>query len=200
MIKLALVDDEAIVRSALASLLSLNEDLTVVAEYASGEEAVESMDEVDVAILDLQLGGIDGIETAQALMASGAAAATMILTSHARPGYLKKALEAGVRGFLPKNARAEDLVRAITEVHAGKRAIDPTLAADTIAAGDSPLTARESDVLELAALGLPVHDIAVRAHLADGTVRNYLSNIQIKLGARSKHEAAEIARRNGWIG
>ncbi len=200
MLRIALVDDEDLVRSALASLLSLNEELTVVAEYSSGEEAIEAMDGVDVAILDLQLGGINGIETAKELIARGAAGATMILTSHARPGYLKKALEAGVRGFLPKNAQADDLVRAITDIHAGKRAIAPTLAADTIAAGDSPLTARESDVLELAALGLPVHDIAVRANLADGTVRNYLSNIQIKLGARSKHEAAEIARRHGWIG
>lgn len=200
MISIALVDDEDLVRSALASLLSLNEDLSVVAEYSSGEEAIENMTGVDVAILDLQLGGINGIETAAALTARGAAGATMILTSHARPGYLKKALEAGVRGFLPKNARAEDLTRAITDIHAGRRAIDPTLAADTIAAGDSPLTPRESDVLELAALGLPIHDIAIRAHLAEGTVRNYLSNIQMKVGARSKHEAAEIARLRGWIG
>lgn len=200
MISIALVDDEVLVRSALASLLSLNEDLAVVAEYSSGEEAIEDMTGVDVAILDLQLGGINGIETAETLMERGAARATMILTSHGRPGYLKKALEVGVRGFLPKNARAEDLTRAITDIHAGKRAIDPTLAADTIAAGDSPLTPRESDVLELAALGLPIHDIAIRAHLADGTVRNYLSNIQMKVGARSKHEAAEIARLRGWIG
>lgn len=200
MISIALVDDEDLVRSALASLLSLNEDLSVVAEYSSGEEAIENMTGVDVAILDLQLGGINGIETAETLMERGAARATMILTSHARPGYLKKALEAGVRGFLPKNARAEDLTRAITDIHAGRRAIDPTLAADTIAAGDSPLTPRESDVLELAALGLPIHDIAIRAHLAEGTVRNYLSNIQMKVGARSKHEAAEIARLRGWIG
>lgn len=202
MIRVALVDDEVLVRSALATLLGLNEELDVVAEFSSGEDAVARLaaEPVDVAILDLQMPGMDGIETAQKLMANGGAKATMILTSHARPGYLKKALESGIRGFLPKNVRAEDLNRAIRDVHAGKRAIDPTLAADTIAAGDSPLTARESDVLELAALGLPVYDIAKRAHLAEGTVRNYLSNIQTKLGARSKHEAAEIARRNGWIG
>lgn len=202
MIRVALVDDEVLVRSALATLLGLNEELDVVAEFSSGEDAVARLaaEPVDVAILDLQMPGMDGIETAQKLMANGGAKATMILTSHARPGYLKKALESGIRGFLPKNVRAEDLNRAIRDVHAGKRAIDPTLAADTIAAGDSPLTARESDVLELAALGLPVYDIAKRAHLTEGTVRNYLSNIQTKLGARSKHEAAEIARRNGWIG
>ncbi|WP_394263049.1 response regulator [Trueperella sp.] len=202
MIRVALVDDEVLVRSALATLLGLNEELDVVAEFSSGEDAVARLaaEPVDVAILDLQMPGMDGIETAQKLMANGGAKATMILTSHARPGYLKKALESGTRGFLPKNVRAEDLNRAIRDVHAGKRAIDPTLAADTIAAGDSPLTARESDVLELAALGLPVYDIAKRTHLAEGTVRNYLSNIQTKLGARSKHEAAEIARRNGWIG
>lgn len=201
MIKIALVDDEVLVRSALATLLELDDELEVVAEFSSGEDVVDSLTAtpVDVAIIDLQMAGINGIETAQKLMSNGGAKATMILTSHARPGYLKKALEVGIRGFLPKNVRTEDLGQAIRDVVAGKRAIDPTLAGDAIATGDSPLTERESDVLELAARGLPVKDIARRAHLAEGTVRNYLSNIQMKLSARSKHEAAEIARRNGWI-
>lgn len=125
---------------------------------------------------------------------------TIILTSHARPGYLKRALSSGVSGFLPKTVSADELDRAVRTVAAGRRAVDSGLAADTIASGDSPLTAREADVLELAVDGAPISRIAQKAHLAEGTVRNYLSSAQAKLGAANRHEAAEIARSRGWLG
>ena len=123
----------------------------------------------------------------------------MIVTSHGRPGHLKRALSAGVRGFLPKTTSAATLAQVVRTVHAGGRHVDPELAADAIAAGDSPLTPREADVLELAADGAPVEEIAVRASLSPGTVRNYLSSAVTKLGAANRHDACAIARRMGWI-
>ena len=123
----------------------------------------------------------------------------MIVTSHGRPGHLKRALTAGVRGFLPKTTSAVTLASVVRTVHAGGRHVDPELAAEAIAAGDSPLTPREADVLELAASGAPIDEIADRAALSPGTVRNYLSNAMNKLDAANRHEAVAIARRMGWI-
>jgi two-component system, NarL family, response regulator DesR len=195
-IRVLLADDENLIRVALAQLLDLEEDLTVVAQAASGEEAVAAArrTEVDVAVLDLQMPGMDGIAAAEQLTCPA-----VIVTSHGRPGHLKRALSAGVRGFLPKTTSATTLAEVVRSVHRGGRYVDPELAAEAIAAGDSPLTPREADVLELAADGAPVDEIAARASLSPGTVRNYLSNAVTKLGAANRHDACAIARRMGWI-
>jgi two-component system, NarL family, response regulator DesR len=200
-IRLLLADDENLIRSALASLLALQDDLEIVAQAASGDEALAMArrHRPDVAVLDLQMPGLDGIAVAAALAGELPGCASLILTSHGRPGHLKRALAAGVRGFLPKTVSAEVLSDVVRTVHRGGRYVDPELAADAIAAGDSPLTSREADVLELAADGAPVGEIARRAALTAGTVRNYLSSAAAKLGAANRHEAVQVARANGWI-
>lgn len=201
MIKLLLADDEGLIRTAVATLLGLESDMTVVAEAATGDQAVAMARRhvPDVAILDLQMPGLDGIEVAAALRENVPACASIIVTSHGRPGHLKRALSNGVRGFLPKTVSARVLAEVVRSVHAGGRYVDPELAAEAISAGDSPLTSREADVLELAADGLPVEEIAKRASLSTGTVRNYLSSAVSKVGAANRHEAVSIARAHGWI-
>ncbi|OCI31138.1 response regulator transcription factor [Oerskovia enterophila] len=201
MIRILLADDENLIRDALATLLSLEDDLEVVVQAASGTEALAAARKhtPDVAVLDLQMPGLDGIELAQALAAEVPGCGVVMVTSHGRPGYLKRALEAGVRAFLPKTVSSRVLADVVRQVHAGGRYVDPELAAEAIAAGASPLTPREADVLELAAGGAPVEEIATRASLAPGTVRNYLSSAAAKLGATNRHEAVHLARRHGWI-
>jgi two-component system response regulator DesR len=201
MIRILLADDENLIRTALAALLALEEDLEVVAEAASGAEALAmaAAHRPDVAVLDLQMPDRDGISVASELTATLPECATVIVTGHGRAGHLKQALAAGVRGFLPKTVSAGVLTEVVRAVHGGGRYVDPQLAAEAISAGDSPLTPREADVLELAADGAPVEEIAARAHLSPGTVRNYLSSAAAKLGARNRHGAVEIARRHGWV-
>ena len=201
MIRLLLADDENLIRSALAALLGLEDDVQVVAEAGSGDEALAMarVHRPDVALLDLQMPGPDGITVAQVLRKELPSCASIIVTSHGRPGHLKRALAAGARGFLPKTASARELADAVRAVHAGGRYLDPELAAEAISAGDSPLTPRESDVLELAADGVPIEEIAQRASLSPGTVRNYLSSAATKLGAANRHEAVALARTQGWI-
>ncbi|MGP5259739.1 response regulator transcription factor [Brachybacterium paraconglomeratum] len=200
-LRVMLVDDEHLIRSALATMLSLEEDLEVLGEAGTVAEGARLIAETtpDVAVVDLQLPDGDGLELCERVAEASPATRCLILTSHARPGYLKRALAQGVLGFLPKTTSAEQLARAVRSVAGGRRAIDPELAAETISSGDSPLTPREADVLEFAADGAPVEQIARRAHLAEGTVRNYLSSAQAKLQAANRHEAAAIARRQGWI-
>ncbi|WP_166356273.1 response regulator transcription factor [Phytoactinopolyspora limicola] len=200
-IRVLLADDENLVRSALRALMQLEDDLDVVAEAASGAEALAMArtHRPDVAVLDLQMPDMDGIAVAEALHQELPSCRTVIVTSHGRPGYLKRALSVGVRGFLPKTVSAGVLADVVRTLHAGGRYVDPELAAEAIGAGDSPLTARESDVLELAAEGAPVEEIAERAALTPGTVRNYLSSATAKLGAANRHEAVHVARRHGWI-
>ncbi|GAA1920535.1 response regulator transcription factor [Nocardioides lentus] len=201
MIRVLLADDENLIRVALAQMLDLEDDLEVVAQAASGTEALAAArhHEPDVAVLDLQMPGRDGIEVAEELARDLPACRCVIVTSHGRPGYLKRALAVGVRGFLPKTTSAETLASVVRAVHGGGRHVDPELAAEAISAGDSPLTPREADVLELAADGSPVEAIAARASLSPGTVRNYLSSAVTKLGAVNRHDAAATARRMGWI-
>ncbi|ACQ79844.1 two component transcriptional regulator, LuxR family [Beutenbergia cavernae DSM 12333] len=201
MIRVLLADDETLIRDAVATLLGLEEDIEVVAVASSGTEAIAACERVrpDVAVLDLQMPGADGIEVAQAIAPTVPDCAVVIVTSHGRPGYLKRALTVGVRGFLPKTASAAVLASVVRQVRDGGRYVDPELAADAIAAGESPLTPREADVLELAAEGAPVEEIARRAALAPGTVRNYLSSAVAKLGASNRHEAARLARARGWL-
>ncbi|WP_182525055.1 response regulator transcription factor [Nocardioides dongkuii] len=200
-IRILLADDEQLIRTALAQLLELEDDLTVVAQAGSGDEAVAvaRARELDVAVLDLQMPGTDGISAAEQLLRIHPGCGVVIVTGHGRPGHLKRALTAGVRGFLPKTTSAATLAAVVRSVHAGGRYVDPELSAEAIAAGDSPLTPREADVLELAADGAPVDEIARRASLSPGTVRNYLSSAVTKLGAANRHDAAATARRLGWI-
>ncbi|WP_338054197.1 response regulator transcription factor [Streptomyces spiramenti] len=199
--RVLLADDEHLIRGAVAALLALEEDLAVVAEAASGPEAVAMAQahRPDVAVLDLQMPGADGVAVATAIRAELPSCRTMIVTGHGRPGHLKRALAAGVRGFMPKTVSAQRLAEIIRSVHAGQRFVDPDLAADAISSGDSPLTTREAELLELAADGAPIAEIAERAALAAGTVRNYLSAAVAKLQADNRHAAVRIARENGWI-
>lgn len=201
MIRILLADDETLVRDALAALLSLQSDLDVVAQAASGDEALAAIahHRPDVAVLDLQMPGPDGIEVTQAAAQASPGTRCLIVTSHGRPGHLKRALAAGARGFLPKTTPARVLADVIRQVHAGQRYVDPELSAEAISAGDSPLTPREADVLEQADGGAPVDEIAARVHLSPGTVRNYLSSAVAKLGVSNRHEAVREARRRGWI-
>ncbi|MFE5097719.1 response regulator [Streptomyces sp. NPDC056638] len=201
-IRVLLADDEHLIRGAVAALLSYEDDLLVVAEAASGSEALATAraHRPDVAVLDLQMpGGTDGVAAAATLRTELPACRTMIVTSHGRPGHLKRALAAGVRGFVPKTVSAQRLAEIIRSVHAGDRYVDPELAADAISAGDSPLTAREAEVLELAADGAPIAEVARRASLSPGTVRNYLSSATAKLSADNRHTAVRIARERGWV-
>lgn len=200
-IRVVIADDETLLRDALEALLSLQPDIEVVTVAASGREAIAQIShhQPDVALLDLQMPDMDGVEVIHALHPAAPLTRSVILTSHARPGHLKRALEAGARGFIPKTTSAKDLADIIRKVHAGGRYVDPEISAEAIAAGDSPLTPREADVLELAAGGAPAEEIAERAHLSVGTVRNYLSSAAHKLGAPNRHVAVEIARARGWI-
>lgn len=206
MIPVFLADDETLIRAAMATMLGLEPDLEVVAHVGSGAELVaawrrraEDGGPGAVAVIDLQMPGIDGIDTAVELLRITPGAGTLIVTSHGRPGYLKRALAAGVRGFLPKTTSAATLAEVIRSVHNGGRYVDPELAAEAISAGDTVLTAREADVLEFAADGASVEDIAKRAHLSPGTTRNYLSSAMTKLGVSNRYEAALKAREKGWI-
>ncbi|MGY1713192.1 response regulator [Geodermatophilus sp. SYSU D01106] len=201
MIRVLLADDENLIRSALAALLALEDDLEVVAQAASGDEALAMARRhtPDVAVLDLQMPDLDGISVAAQLQGLVPGCAVVIVTGHGRAGHLKRALTAGVRGFLPKTVPAAVLTDVVRTVARGGRYVDPELAAEAISAGDSPLTPREADVLELAAGGAPVEEIAARAHLSPGTVRNHLSSAAGKLGAANRHVAVEVARRHGWI-
>ncbi|CAL9324029.1 response regulator [Streptomyces sp. SudanB66_2053] len=200
-VRVLLADDEHLIRGALAALLSLEDDLVVVAEAATGPEALAMAraHSPDVSVLDLQMPGADGVQVAASLRTELPSCKVLIVTSHGRPGHLKRALAAGVRGFVPKTTSAQHLAELIRTVHAGNRYVDRELAADAISSGDSPLTAREVEVLEHAADGAPVAQIAKRAGLAEGTVRNYLSSAASKLGAANRHSAVRLARERGWV-
>ncbi|MGP6174712.1 response regulator [Corynebacterium sp. A21] len=207
MIPITITDDEALVASSLATLLGLEEDLAVLTICGSGEElltwwrrqATTGGPLPEVCVLDLQLGGMDGIDTAVQLRELQENLAVLIVTSHARPRQLKRALAAGVRGFVPKTSTAAEFATAIRSVHAGRRYIDPELAAMTISAGQSPLTPREEEILTLAGKGGSVEEIAAQAHLAPGTTRNYLSQAMSKVGAQNRFEAYTRARELGWL-
>lgn len=204
MITVVVVDDEALVASSLSTLLGLEEDLDVLATLGSGEELLDWWDAghaADVVVMDLQLGGIDGVETARRLgeKITGTTAAVLIVTSHGRPRQLKQALAAGVPGFIRKTSTAAEFAAGVRTVHAGRRYLDPDLAAAAIGAGESPLTEREAEVLEAAGRGGSVEQIAAEVHLASGTTRNYLSAAMGKTGASTRFEAWRIARERDWL-
>lgn len=201
MIRLLLADDQGLVRGALAALLSLESDLDVVAEVERGDQVVPVASDVrpDVAVLDIEMPGLDGIAATAALREALPSCRVLVVTTFGRPGYLRRAMEAGASGFLVKDAPAQQLADAIRRVHQGLRVVDPALAAETLATGDSPLTGRERDVLVAARTGGTVADIARLLVLSDGTVRNYLSSAMGKTGARTRAEAVLIAEQRGWL-
>ena len=200
MIRLVLAEDQAMVRGALAALLRLEDDLDVVAEAGDGESAWQEVQRhaPDLLVTDIEMPGMTGLELAQRLHAAGSPTRVVILTTFARAGYLRRALEAGVRGYLLKDAPSEQLAAALRQVQAGARAIDPQLAAAAWDDAD-PLTERERAVLRLAGEGVKSADIAERLHLSQGTVRNYLSEAIGKLGAANRIEAYRTARTRGWL-
>jgi two-component system response regulator DesR len=201
MIRVLLADDQSLVRGALGALLSLEPDIEVVAEVGRGDEVVAAAraSNPDVALLDVEMPGLDGIAAAAALRAEVASVRIAILTTFGRPGYLRRAMEAGALGFVVKDAPAGELADAVRRVAAGLRVVDPTLAAATLAGGTSPLTARERDVLVAARDGATVADIAGRLFLSEGTVRNYLSAAITKTNTRNRVEALRTAEANGWL-
>lgn len=201
MIRLLLADDQALVRGALAALLDLESDLTVVAQVGRGDEVVGAarLHTADVALLDVEMPGLDGIAAAAELRARYPACRSLIVTTFGRPGYVRRALDAGASGFLVKDTPAEELADAVRRVHRGLRVVDPELAVESLALGTSPLTDRERDVLVAAAAGGTVADIARETCLSEGTVRNYLSAAIGKTGARTRAEAARLAQEYGWL-
>ena len=200
MIRVLIADDEDMIRSALASLLRLEEDLEVVAECRDGESAVAQAIELrpDVCLLDLEMPGIDGVEAA-ARIRQRIPARCVVVTRHARPGVLRRALSAGVDGFVPKSRRADDVAAVIRDVAAGRRYVDPEIAADALSDERSPLTDRELDVLRAGARGETIAEIAASLHLSSGTVRNHVSSVLGKLGLATRQQAAILARERGWI-
>ena len=201
MIRILLAEDQAMVRGAIAALLALEDDLEVVAEIGSGDAVVPTARETrpDVALLDIEMPGMDGLEAAQALHDAMPECTTLILTTFGRPGFLRRALQAGAAGFLVKDGPASELAAAIRRALAGERVIDTGLAAAALTEGPSPLSSREREVLESAAEGSTVAEIAGRLFLSEGTVRNYLSAAIQKVGARNRVEAFNTARTKGWL-
>ncbi len=200
-VRIMIAEDQTMVRQALVALLELEDDITVVAQAASGDEAIAMAHryQPDVAVLDIEMPGPDGLEVARRLAKDGFAGKIVIVTTFGRPGYLAAAMAAGASGFLLKDAPAAELATAIRRVHAGERVVDPALAAAALAEGASPLTARETEVLSAARGHAAISDLAASLHLSSGTVRNHLSAAIQKLGARNRAEAIQIAERKGWL-
>jgi two-component system response regulator DesR len=200
MIRVVIAEDQVMVLGALSALLELEGDIAVVARAADGEEALRLVQDhqPDVLVTDIEMPKLTGLELAQAVKNAGLNVRVVILTTFARAGYLRRALEAGAAGYLLKDAPASDLADAIRRVHAGGRAINPELAAAAWSDPD-PLTDRERQVLRLAAEGKTSPEIAELLRLSDGTVRNYLSEAISKLGVNNRIEAARLAREKGWL-
>ena len=201
MIRVMLAEDQAMVRGALGALLSLEDDIEIVAEAARGDEVVPKALETkpDVALLDIEMPGASGLDAAAELHTRLPSCRVIILTTFGRPGYLRRAMESGVVGFLVKDAPAAQLAGAIRRAVAGERVVDPALAMSALSEGGNPLTDRERDVLAVAARGASIAEIADTLALSEGTVRNYLSVAIQKLNAHNRVEAARIAEEKGWL-
>ncbi|NKE64095.1 response regulator transcription factor [Lentzea sp. PSKA42] len=200
MIRVVLAEDQAMVRGAFAQLLDLQPDVTVVATAGNGDEALAAVAEhrPDVLLTDIEMPGLTGLDVARELSRRGDPTRVLIITTFARSGYLRRAMESGVAGYVLKDAPIADLVSALRRVHAGERVVAPELA---MAAWDhaDPLTSRERELLREVTTGAGNAEIAARLNLAEGTVRNYLSTAMAKLGARNRSEAAKTARDRGWL-
>lgn len=201
MIRVLIAEDQGMVLGALAALLELEPDIEVVGRARDGREALEMAETArpDVVLTDIEMPRMTGLELAAELKKKGGATRVVILTTFARSGYLRRALDAGAAGYLLKDAPSEKLAEAIRRVHAGLRAVDPDLAAAAWDDAADPLTDRERQVLRLAAEGHSSAKIAAELHLSEGTVRNYLSEAISKLGAENRVEAARLARQKGWL-
>ena len=200
-IKVLLADDQALVRGALAALLALEPDLEVVAEVGRGDEVVDAarVSGADVCLLDIEMPGVDGIAAAAAVRSALPGVRTLVVTTFGRPGYLRRALEAGASGFVVKDTPARQLAEAVRRVHAGLRVVDPSLATESLVDGANPLTDREREVLGVALRGGTVAAIAGVVHLSQGTVRNHLSSAIGKTGTSTRAEAARVAQDRGWL-
>ena len=200
-VRVLLAEDQAMVRGALSALLSMEGDIEIVAEASRGDEVVPAALDAfpDVALLDIEMPGGDGLSAAAQLKEKLPACRVVILTTFGRAGYLKRAMESGAVGFLLKDAPAAELASAIRRVMGGERVVDPALAASALSEGGNPLTERERDVLAASADGATIGDIASDLYLSEGTVRNYLSTAIKKLGTRNRVEAARLAERKGWL-
>jgi two-component system response regulator DesR len=200
-IRLLIADDQALVRGAMAALLDLEPDLEIVAEVGRGDEVVAAAraNRIDVALLDIEMPGLDGVAAARELRAALPSCRVLMVTTFGRPGYLRQAMAAGASGFVVKDTPARQLADAVRRVHRGLRVVDPNLAAESLVRGDSPLTLRESEVLRAAADGKTAADVAAELHLSEGTVRNHLSSAIAKTGARTRAEAVRLAVEQGWL-
>jgi two-component system response regulator DesR len=200
-IRILLAEDQAMVRGALMALLRLEEDIEVVAEVSQGDQVLPAAlkAQPDVALLDIEMPGSDGLSAAQALHENLPACRIVILTTFGRSGYLRQAMESGAVGFLLKDAPANQLAVAIRRVMVGERVVDPDLALSALSDGDNPLTARERDVLRASLDGASIADIAIQFYLSEGTIRNHISTAIQKLNARNRMEAAHLAREKGWL-
>ena len=200
-VRVLLAEDQAMVRGALAALLNLEEDIKIVAEASRGDEVVPAalQSEPDVALLDVEMPGGDGLDAAATLREELPSCRVIILTTFGRAGFLKRAMENGAAGFLLKDAPSTELAKAIHRVMQGERVVDLDLAAAALSAGDNPLTEREREVLAAAEGGATIEDVAARLYLSEGTVRNYLSAAIKKLGTRNRVEAARLAEKKGWL-
>jgi len=200
-IRVLLADDQTLIREALAALLSFEAGIEVAAQVGRGDEVVRAASEndVDVALLDIEMPGMDGLTAAAELHRARPDVKIVILTTFGRPGFLRRAMESGVSAFIVKDSPPGQLVTAVHKALAGQRVIDPDLAAAALADGGSPLTPRERDVLAASADGSVVSEIAARLYLSEGTVRNYLSACIQKTGARNRTEALRIASERGWL-
>ncbi|HET7048386.1 MAG TPA: response regulator transcription factor [Solirubrobacteraceae bacterium] len=201
MIRVLLAEDQGMVRGALASLLGLEPDIDVVAQVARGDEVLAAARSVDpdVALLDIEMPGATGLEALAELRGALPGCRILILTTFGRPGYLRRAMETGASGFLLKDAPAQELASAIRRAVAGERVVDPGLAAAALSEGESPLTAREHEVLAASRNYATVADIAGALYLSPGTVRNHLSSVMQKLDARNRAEALKFAEEKGWL-
>ncbi|MGB3184795.1 MAG: response regulator transcription factor [Ornithinimicrobium sp.] len=201
MIRLLLADDQALVRGALAALLGLERDLEVVAQVGRGDEVVAAAlsSHAQVALVDVEMPGLDGIEACRELSAHAPEVRSLVVTTFGRPGYLRRAIDAGASGFVVKDTPATELAQAVRRVHSGMRVVDPSLATESLLGGANPLTDRERAVLREALTGSPVADIARAVHLSPGTVRNYLSSAIGKTHTATRAQAAATARDRGWL-
>lgn len=215
-IRILLVDDQTMVRGALATLLSLEPDIEVCGQAGDGREALELLGAlargeasasagataarpVDVVLLDVEMPVMDGITTCEAVRAKHPGTRVLMLTTFGRPGYVQRSLDAGASGFIVKDAPSEQLAEAVRRVNGGQRVIDPTLAVETLSLGVSPLTEREAEVLRCVAEGGTLADVASALALSPGTIRNHVSSAMLKTNARTRAEAVRIATRNGWL-
>jgi two-component system response regulator DesR len=200
-IRVLVAEDQEMIRQALAALLSFEDDIEVVAQVGRGDEvtAAALASKPDVALLDIEMPGMDGLTAAAALSQASPGIKIVILTTFGRPGYLRRAMEAGASGFVVKDSPADRLARTIRLVLSGQRVIDPELAAAALSEGASPLTPRERDVLAASQDGATIAEIAAALYLSEGTVRNYLSACIQKTGARNRTEALRVAEERGWL-